>query len=239
MPLAIDSAEMHYSEPTASWLRERTRFESLVISFVSRKGPPWASDVAAVLQHQIAVAEAFPRLVEDSALHLCRPADPIRSDGRRILLGVTPSSPYDMRLLDILDDAARAGRLCGYRVDVFDCFAVKSADEVERNIPGIGGAWQTPLIGGWEDGMQVVANWGQHARDALLRYYGLASDWWRGRLCAGYRQAPIGHGHGHGAIAAGHSEYIHETGDRSVVRGHLPPRSRPERGCGLGWLSSA
>lgn len=72
--------------------------------------------------------------------------------GNRLLIGVAVWSAYDLRLLDLIEQAVRDGRGTEVQVGVFDVDRLGSAADFERLIPGIGGVTQTPVVGYWVGG---------------------------------------------------------------------------------------
>src|SRR5947209_2157627 len=99
--------------------------------------------------------ERFPAAVADSRLRLWSLGDPIPERGTRLLIGAATWSGYDMRLLDVIDDAlARLGDGAP-RVDVFNAGILTSQEEIQRYVPGIGPVLQMPVVGVWRDGRLV------------------------------------------------------------------------------------
>ena len=90
----------------------------------------------------------------------------------RLLIGVAVWSGYDLRLLDLLDEAIRAGRGSDILVGVFDIDRVGSPAELERLLPGIGNVLQSPVVGYWVAGRLREHASGHEARQLVSRLFG-------------------------------------------------------------------
>jgi hypothetical protein len=93
--------------------------------------------------------------------------------GNRLLIGVAVWSGYDLRMLDLLEEAIRAGRGSEVLVGVFDIDRVGSLAELERLLPGIGTVPQTPLVGLWSAGAIKEVAQGFQARQLVSRLFGI------------------------------------------------------------------
>ena len=93
--------------------------------------------------------------------------------GNRLLIGVAVWSGYDLRMLDLLEEAIRAGRGSDVLVGVFDIDRVGSLADLERLIPGAGTPAQTPVVGYWSAGTLKEAATGFHARQIVSRLFGI------------------------------------------------------------------
>src|SRR5215471_5072327 len=99
-----------------------SRFGSLIQSFVLIKGLHTKEDFEMPARHQRWAAAEFPNRVAQSRLHLWRPTDPIVARGTRLFVGIATWSGFDLRLLDILDQALQEGTILDDHIDVFNCF---------------------------------------------------------------------------------------------------------------------
>lgn len=93
--------------------------------------------------------------------------------GNRLLIGVAVWSRYDLRLLDLLEEAFRDGRGAGIQVGVFDIDRFASPVELERLFPGIGTFHQTPVVGYWVAGELKEKASGFDGRQLVARLFGL------------------------------------------------------------------
>ena len=98
---------------------------------------------------------------------------PDRSDtngtGSRLVLGVAVWSNYDLRLLDLMNEAVASGTQPGLSVAVFNLDDVGSPDEFQRIFPGIGEVLQAPAVGYWEAGKLKETATGYFARQLVGR----------------------------------------------------------------------
>lgn len=115
----------------------------------------------------------FAEVVGRSALRSWRPGDPSAASGRRLLIGVATYSVYDMRLLDVLDEAMRRADSQALQIDVFDIEPCRSHTDFSQYIPGVGKVFQTPVFGIWVDGRLQETAQGAQARKQILRLCGL------------------------------------------------------------------
>jgi hypothetical protein len=69
--------------------------------------------------------------------------------GRRLVVGVAVWSNYDLRLLDLMNEAAKQPDLC---VAVLNIDELGSQADIQRVFPGIGDVFQTPVVGYWAAG---------------------------------------------------------------------------------------
>jgi hypothetical protein len=86
-----------------------------------------------------------------------------------ITLGVASFSGDDMALLDELEtklDAIDRERLS---IAVFLLDDCRSLDDVRNDIPTIEGAYQSPLLGLWRNGILTSTFWGDEARTTVHR----------------------------------------------------------------------
>lgn len=118
---------------------------------------------------------AFPTLVAKSHLHLARPDEPIPAKGLRILLGIATWSEYDLRLLDVVNDALSESNRPHMTVDVFNIGGLQSGD-FEKLIPGLGPIYQTPIVGIWRDGVLIEKGAGFEGRELATRMFGSNSN---------------------------------------------------------------
>src|SRR5262249_27284589 len=106
--------------------------------------------------------------VAESRLHWWSPGNPVCERGKRLLIGVATYSEYDMRLLDLLDDALGESRCSSIHVDVFDVLDCPTMDDFDRYVPGVGIVLQTPVVGVWENGVLKDKGSGAPAREKLV-----------------------------------------------------------------------
>lgn len=112
----------------------------------------------------------FPEVVAHSArLTLWNEEDLRQSSGRLLLLGVATWSGYDMKLLDAIEQSQEGPDL----IEVFDAADCKTKDDFERRIPGIGTAFQMPVVGYWENGKLVARGSGHEGREIAFRACGI------------------------------------------------------------------
>jgi hypothetical protein len=123
---------------------------------------------------QAEVVRRLPAAVADSPLHWWSPGDPVAERGARLLLGIAPYSWYDLRLLDLVDEALSTwrGPEAPPRVDVFSTLDCRTQDDFHHYVPGVAPVYQTPVLGRWQDGVQVSKATGALARDEAARLFG-------------------------------------------------------------------
>lgn len=129
-----------------------TRFMELF----RRQTPPPPGDIYADDR-----SEVFPDVVRDCPrFKLWDPTDAVPSRGTHLLVGTATWSGYDMKLLDLLAQAAGGPAVIG----VFDTNDCRSIEDFRRRIPGIELPYQTPVVGVWRDGRLEAAEWGYKGR---------------------------------------------------------------------------
>ena len=99
-------------------------------------------------------------------------ATPIGS-GNRLLIGVAVWSGYDLRMLDLLDEAIRSGRGADITVGVFDIDRCSSREQLERLLPGIGTVHHSPVVGYWSAGKLMEVASGFVGRQLVARLFGI------------------------------------------------------------------
>jgi hypothetical protein len=92
--------------------------------------------------------------------------------GRRLVIGVAVWSNYDLRLLDLVNEAVRAGKQLDLHVAVFNIDELSSPAELQRIFPGIGEVFQTPAVGYWEAGQLKETASGFAGRQLVARLLG-------------------------------------------------------------------
>jgi hypothetical protein len=119
---------------------------------------------------------AFDMAAAQSHLRSWKPGAPITDRGTRVLVGVATWSGYDMRLLDVIDEAL--GRQDGEapRVEVFNASYLPNQDVFEQYIPGLPPVFHTPVVGVWRDGILQERAEGYNARELVARMFGSSSD---------------------------------------------------------------
>jgi hypothetical protein len=117
----------------------------------------------------------FPRLVQQSRLHLWSPGDPI-DRGRRLLVGVATWSLYDLSLLDVLDQVLAEGCSGLDRIDLFDLDEVEQRD-FDKYVPGLGKVVGTPVAGHWENAILGDRAFGWQAIQLTSRLVGVSLTW--------------------------------------------------------------
>jgi YD repeat-containing protein len=100
-------------------------------------------------EHQRLVAEGLQFAVEQTNLKWWRPGDEIMSNGVRLLVGIAPWVPDEIKILariaeqlDKFDDRIY--------VDVFSLAETRTAQDLDRYLPGAGRAPQSPVLGRWQ-----------------------------------------------------------------------------------------
>jgi hypothetical protein len=119
---------------------------------------------------------AFEAAVAKSHLRLWKPGDPIADTGVRVLLGTATWSGYDMRLLDVVDEALSRLGPAAPLVEVFDASYLPSQDVFHEYIPGLPPVFHTPVVGVWRDGTLHERGEGYDARELVARMFGSSSD---------------------------------------------------------------
>jgi hypothetical protein len=114
-------------------------------------------------EQQRAAQHEFPAVVAKSHLHWWTLGEPAPQTGRRLLLFVATWSGIDMSILEALDYALEHGRITDIRVDVLDFEYVKTREEFEKYIPGVGHIHHTPIFGYWIDGILTEKGCGHDA----------------------------------------------------------------------------
>jgi hypothetical protein len=92
--------------------------------------------------------------------------------GRRLVIGVAVWSNYDLRLLDLVNEAVTAGKQPDLHVAVFNIDELSSPAELQRIFPGIGEVFQTPAVGYWEAGQLKETASGFAGRQLVGRLLG-------------------------------------------------------------------
>jgi hypothetical protein len=105
-----------------------------------------------------------------------RPGDAIASSGERLLLGIAPTSGYDMRLLDVIVEGHRQNNGQKLIVEVFNMWECTSDSEYDRRVPSLGVVFQSPVAGHWIDGRWTRSEQGFYARDWIAKLFGSSSD---------------------------------------------------------------
>jgi hypothetical protein len=94
------------------------------------------------------------------------PGDPIPGVGRRMLIGLATYSRDDIDLAQALVDHKASGG-SGVQVELFSVMDIRTMQEFEEYIPGIGNVYQTPVAGLWEDGVVIRTSQGLEARKLI------------------------------------------------------------------------
>jgi hypothetical protein len=118
----------------------------------------------------------FADVVERSPFQLWGPGDPIPRHAVRLLIGVAPSSGFDMRLLDVMVEAMACGPSALPTVDVFNTAHCQHLEDFRRYIPSLGEIFHTPVAGIWFGGQLTWFGQGHAARDQIARMFGSTSD---------------------------------------------------------------
>src|SRR5688572_5030272 len=114
-------------------------------------------------EQQEAVEARLPELAARVGFRVWNPGDSIRVTGRRVLIGVAPYSPLDLRLLDEITPFVSANPET-VSVDLFNVRDVRQMGDFEAYVPGIGAVLQPPVAGLWVDGHLVQKATGSRAR---------------------------------------------------------------------------
>lgn len=117
----------------------------------------------------------FTDVVYRSHLGMWRPGTQVVTAGDYLVLGVSPYSLYDLRLLDALDSALAADRHSDVHVAVFDWSDLKQ-DVLEPDVPHLGEPYHTPLVSLWVDGKLAEVQWGYSGRKVVCDRYQLPID---------------------------------------------------------------
>jgi hypothetical protein len=118
----------------------------------------------------------FASVVEQSPFQQWAPGDPIPRHAVRLLIGVRPSSGYDMRLLDVIVEAMACGPSALPTVDLFDVASCPRPDDCRRYIPALPAIVDTPAAGIWFGGQLTWFGQGPAARDQIARMFGSTSQ---------------------------------------------------------------
>jgi hypothetical protein len=119
---------------------------------------------------------AFEVAVAHSRLRLWKPSDPIADRGIRVLVGTATWSGYDMRLLDVIDEALARMGTDAPLIEVFDASYLPSQEAYRDYIPGLPMVFHTPVAGVWHDGVLRERAEGYDARELVARMFGSSSD---------------------------------------------------------------
>ena len=92
--------------------------------------------------------------------------------GRRLVIGVAVWSIYDLRLLQLTNEAIVNRKQPDLHVAVFNIDELASPDELQRLFPGIGEVLHTPAVGYWEAGQLKETASGFAARQLVARLLG-------------------------------------------------------------------
>jgi hypothetical protein len=128
---------------------------------------------AAPAQHYPDLSRRLTEALKNSGLGIWKRGDPIVVSGRRLLIGIAPYSIYDLRLLDAINDRTASGEISD-RIDVFDILNCEKMTDLDSYVPGIGIAYQTPVVGIWIDGILKQKCSGHQARQLLISMYTLS-----------------------------------------------------------------
>ena len=118
----------------------------------------------------------FANVVEQSPFQLWEPGDPIPRHAVRLLIGVAPSSAYDMRLLDVIAEMMARAPSALPTVDLFDTANCPRPEECRRYIPTLREVGPTPVAGIWFGGQLTWYGQGPTARDQIARMFGSTSE---------------------------------------------------------------
>lgn len=121
------------------------------------------------------VDDWFAVSVLRSPLHLWRPGEPVEQRGVRLLLGVATWSGYDMRLLDVVEEALVRDSSTAPTVDVFNTQDCQRPGAFRRYIPGLRKVFQMPVAGIWREGALDWSGQGYEAREQVARMFGSSS----------------------------------------------------------------
>jgi hypothetical protein len=116
------------------------------------------------------VAVALEDRVRQSALTWFPDRAETNGPGRRLIIGVAVWSVYDLRLLQLLNDAVAGGARPDLHVAVFNIDS--SPTDLQRLFPGIGEVYQPPVVGYWEAGQLKESGFGFAARQLVGRLLG-------------------------------------------------------------------
>lgn len=109
----------------------------------------------------------FSSLLAESSLEELPTEKFVKSAGRTVLLLVAVYSLDDLKLLDKLNESCPRQEEVPISMYIYDIENVKSLYEVDKFIPGIAPAYQTPMIGVWENGELKKSAWGSDVLQIL------------------------------------------------------------------------
>jgi hypothetical protein len=127
-------------------------------------------------EDQQRAARELPAAVAASKLHWWRPGAAVASSGMRLLIGVAPYSAYDLRFLDLVNQALQTSLPDAPRVDVFDTLDCQRVEDFDAYVPGIGPVLQTPVVGLWENGTLKQKAAGKLGRELVGGVVGIPSE---------------------------------------------------------------
>jgi len=114
----------------------------------------------------------LPEVTALHGMHLWRPGESFLATGDRFLLGFVTWSIYDLQLLDDLAARIREGRLPADRLDLFDLDVIRTREDLEPYIPGLGARFfNPPALGIWSDGILQERLDGHKARQRILSMF--------------------------------------------------------------------
>ncbi|XCN71145.1 MAG: hypothetical protein Q3M24_12550 [Candidatus Electrothrix aestuarii] len=111
--------------------------------------------------------DKFSALLAESSLEELPSEEFVKSKGRTILLIVAVYSLNDLRLLDKLDELCSRQKKMAVGMYIYDIENINSQYDLDKFIPGILPAYQTPMIGIWENGELKKSAWGNDALGVL------------------------------------------------------------------------
>jgi len=111
--------------------------------------------------------EVLSRMLRENGFKIRKAKDPIPKTGTLVVIGVAPYSGADLGLLDAILEGFALGKAQRSEIEVFDVLSCQQMSDLSEYIPGIGNAYQTPIVGIWKDGVMSECASGAHAHKLL------------------------------------------------------------------------
>lgn len=116
----------------------------------------------------------FERALATTRLARWRGPRDVPASGSLLAVGLAISwNTYDQMLAAELDEAVQDGRALDDTVAVFAADRLREPPDVEELLPGLYEPLQTPYLGWWRDGKQVLSDSGPSAMAFICDRYGL------------------------------------------------------------------
>lgn len=109
------------------------------------------------------VRSVLPERVRSAGFKISDMRSSAQERGRRVLIGVSYFSMYDMQLLDAIRNSAKKDT-----VEIFMVGECQSQSQIEAFIPGITPVFQSPVVGIWDSETLIAKAWGWQGRQLLV-----------------------------------------------------------------------